>query len=795
MARGGMVEIGEDGEVRYEASHQGENFETSDKNRGDNQAHRTSMRNSTVADIKSSEDALGFKPYVDAIAAFLSNEDTQFPLTMSVEGKWGSGKSSFMAQLEKALKNRNGHSLFVNFNAWRHDKDEEIWAAFALDFIKQVKSSLTLRERLSARIGTYFARLKLSAVIELGFFIILAFASLGFVNYFGISAVEQLFGDQFKDWSDAGKKFGNFLGFSSGAVGTIGAAWFLLKFVREHFKTVISHDLSHYIEKPDYESKKTFIAKFHEDFEIILSHGIPGKNRKVYVFIDDLDRCSAPRAAELMQAFNLMMPEKGKIAFILGMDREKVAAGIACKHAEILKYLDEGASAEDVSTGYRYGTTFIEKFIQISFTLPRPAIEERKAYIQHILGVKRATEEAAPPLSGWLEKLKSFFKTTINKSQMPTIFDPAIRTSDKEQVEQEKKKKLAEFEMKIGPETPEMHDIVEMASHALDDNPRRVKQFVNLFRLRAYISYETGLLSQHSDAEAGLITLAQLGKYIVLSMQWPQFVVALEDNSDLLNKLLNDSEVLRQHPGMQRRGGENKEVDFWIEKTKLVDLLLYSPPEMKAGVETYKYLMNDFDVSLLLRTAKKIRTIKINMPNTSDSINSLNENSLKEEAESQLATEYYENNEMALIFIDELNELYGRISRQNNWDNIPKFKKYKPRNVPDAGVYFYDENLDIQMYFGFGTTWGYYFAFGTSTQKNIPERMKWVDKYFKDHIPSEFSTLEPYGDSNWDFYYLVLNLLSKDRRGKVEEFKRKVRVLCEAMIPCYIKLRSEIVNE
>src|SRR5205085_8261541 len=57
----------------------------------------------SVRDQPVNDDALGFEPYVMAIAEFLSNPQTEPPLTLSIEGEWGSGKSSFMLQLKDKL--------------------------------------------------------------------------------------------------------------------------------------------------------------------------------------------------------------------------------------------------------------------------------------------------------------------------------------------------------------------------------------------------------------------------------------------------------------------------------------------------------------------------------------------------------------------------------------------------------------------------------------------------------------------------------------------------------------------
>src|SRR6266481_4757965 len=52
------------------------------------------------------EDSLGFTPYARALASFLTHKDTKAPLAISIEGEWGSGKSSFIRQLEKHLREK-----------------------------------------------------------------------------------------------------------------------------------------------------------------------------------------------------------------------------------------------------------------------------------------------------------------------------------------------------------------------------------------------------------------------------------------------------------------------------------------------------------------------------------------------------------------------------------------------------------------------------------------------------------------------------------------------------------------
>jgi predicted KAP-like P-loop ATPase len=56
-------------------------------------ARTESVLGSNVSDRPTKDDSFGFKPYVAAIRDFLTNDSTRGPLTLSVEGDWGTGRS------------------------------------------------------------------------------------------------------------------------------------------------------------------------------------------------------------------------------------------------------------------------------------------------------------------------------------------------------------------------------------------------------------------------------------------------------------------------------------------------------------------------------------------------------------------------------------------------------------------------------------------------------------------------------------------------------------------------------
>ncbi len=111
-------------------------------------ASTASVGRNVIGDQPTSKDDLGFDPYVQAEAAFLTHEDTRPPLTLSVEGTWGSGKSSFMLQLEGCIrKTLPQKAKTVWFNAWRCDRDNELRAAFAVEFTSKLAAGFPLWKR------------------------------------------------------------------------------------------------------------------------------------------------------------------------------------------------------------------------------------------------------------------------------------------------------------------------------------------------------------------------------------------------------------------------------------------------------------------------------------------------------------------------------------------------------------------------------------------------------------------------------------------------------------------------
>ncbi|MFM1843040.1 MAG: hypothetical protein RLZZ490_1782, partial [Cyanobacteriota bacterium] len=77
-----------------------------------------------------------------------------------------------------------------------------------------------------------------------------------------------------------------------------------------------------------------------------------------------------------------------------------------------------------------------------------------------------------------------------------------------------------------------VRDIVKMVAPILDFNPRRIKAFINLFRLKIYIARATGLLDKSNP-----LTFEQLGKFIAIGLKWPLLINDLYEDERLLARL------------------------------------------------------------------------------------------------------------------------------------------------------------------------------------------------------------------------------------------------------------------
>ena len=73
-----------------------------------------------MADRETDQDSLDIERYVDGFASFVKRCDT--PMSIAVQGDWGTGKSSFMNLVENKIKNE---VTVIRFNTWQYSRVED----------------------------------------------------------------------------------------------------------------------------------------------------------------------------------------------------------------------------------------------------------------------------------------------------------------------------------------------------------------------------------------------------------------------------------------------------------------------------------------------------------------------------------------------------------------------------------------------------------------------------------------------------------------------------------------------
>lgn len=258
--------------------------------------------------------------------------------------------------------------------------------------------------------------------------------------------------------------------------------------------------------------------------------------------------------------------------YILGLDREKIAAGMAAKYEKLLPYLSAEAGANtSAAAGTEFGYNYLEKFIQLPFLVPQPAEKDLDKLLDSL---GRKGEAAAQ-----------------NVAPAPPV-DAGLLVS-------------------LSSDSPSVRDIVKMVAPALDYNPRRLKQFLNLFRLRALLASQTGLFGPPRDERFDSLTFEKLGKLVAIILRWPLLLADVEEKPDLLVILQSYAWAL---PSIRPAGEavpQDPLLQFWVAKRNLMEMMSFpckygeTPPE-EHEIKT-RFGLHRLDIERFLQVSPPVR--------------------------------------------------------------------------------------------------------------------------------------------------------------------------------------------
>ena len=118
----------------------------------------------------------------------------------------------------------------------------------------------------------------------------------------------------------------------------------------------------------EYTKKIQFKEEFQHRFEEIIQRYYIKRNKRVVIFIDDLDRCLPEKALEVLEAIKTFLDAEGCI-FVLGIDTRGISDILQKKYKDLSAY------------------EYIEKIIQLSFQLPPIETDDIKSFIINLEGI------------------------------------------------------------------------------------------------------------------------------------------------------------------------------------------------------------------------------------------------------------------------------------------------------------------------------------------------------------------------------------------------------------------------
>jgi hypothetical protein len=325
-------------------------------------------------------DVLGLKPLALALSRFVRNTSTAPPLTIAVIGSWGTGKSSLMNLVAEDLRLRGANPVW--FNAWHHQKEENILAALLENIRAQAipsawrLSGLWFRMRLVvARMGKDVVPLLLAIAIIATCAYAVKWNSIGLALSHAVNVGDWL--STVSQWLDH--------------VVFVGAGALLLLVV--HFYGALNLKPSQLMatlrgnaKLADFSAQLGFRYKFAKEFNVAGQALRTSTNPGLVIFIDDLDRCAPENLMEVLESINFLTTA-GPCFIFLGMDEPKVVEIIAKQFGD------------DTQRARQY----LKKLINL--TVPVPEVNERNS-------VSLSSGDGVPPDSGspWPSRIRAGFR-------------------------------------------------------------------------------------------------------------------------------------------------------------------------------------------------------------------------------------------------------------------------------------------------------------------------------------------------------------------------------------------------
>jgi hypothetical protein len=340
------------------------------------------------------EDQLGFGVYADALAELIDHPTTRTPLTIAISAPWGAGKTSLARLVEQRLeewRRESGQQPHVTcwFNAWAHDDADHLGAAFAAEVARTVDRARPWWRRVRAPLATrmllprdrWRRRVRLALVALVPALAIVV--APGLADAVGGSSIE----------SELDAALGARAAALAVGVVLVASVWKKLFAATE--------TAARFLDEPVSEAAHGSMREVAAELGRLVEEARTG-DRKVVVFVDDLERCRPPRALEVCEVAGNLLAHDGVVTILIA-DMGVIAASAELKYRALESHEDGAGTAPG-----EYGRRYLQKLVQIQFDLPPSRVEKVRELLEHEAAgaVTQAAEEAVPAEPHWWTRAK-----------------------------------------------------------------------------------------------------------------------------------------------------------------------------------------------------------------------------------------------------------------------------------------------------------------------------------------------------------------------------------------------------
>ncbi|MCK5270334.1 MAG: hypothetical protein KAJ46_06100 [Sedimentisphaerales bacterium] len=242
-------------------------------------------------------DTFNIAYHIGPIFDIIRNKNTKTPLTVGIYGTWGTGKTTAMKCLDKMLKvwkekgvsENNFTTRNVWFYPWKYLTKEEVWRGLIAEVIIKATNFETADFKTAAK------SLRLLA------------------GFLGKSALDVVSDTEL-------------------AIPGLKVKGEVFKKIKGNFQQANHPELS-------------YLNAYEEAFKE-WTKGVLGKNKRMVIFVDDLDRCMPEVALGVLEALKLYLNIDG-LVFVMGLDRAVVDAVVKEHYRKFNLAAGQGREGEE----------------------------------------------------------------------------------------------------------------------------------------------------------------------------------------------------------------------------------------------------------------------------------------------------------------------------------------------------------------------------------------------------------------------------------------------------------------